>query len=404
MMKKPDPFQFGSEWAFHKGVALRRELAEKLKREETIGDDQEVKLREQRGRSNDSDESDEFGDVEPDDAEKTWKQPLASCSSPAVKIFDRNSVDDLQSNVNARISNNDDRRRAYALLDKLREKGELRKLVQIPDDWATMFDRLNKMFPNFSEVIEYLRCMCLLASHGDHVVRFTPILLNGPAGLGKTLFAEQLARELGMGFVCIRMENAQSNSALSGSSEFWSNSQPGRIFNWLVEKDDANPIVVLDEIDKVAGDLKYDPLSSLYSLFEPMTAKTFADLANPWLTLDASHIGWICTSNEADVLPEPILSRVKRFDIAQPTLRAARRLALQMFYKMRTELPPVLQDVRLSRGSLDKLAKLSPRSIRKVLPELVIGTFARGSRRVAANHVESDSGNEKKGPIGFLSG
>jgi len=400
-MEKPTISQLDPGWAFHNGVALQRQLVEKLKKEASIAFNQECALHRQRQELAGAGATGELGESVPFEADTEWKEPLANCTAPTLQIFNRDAVDDMQRNLDARVADRDERKKTDTLVAQLRKKGGIRRLTPIPDDWPVVLGRLDKMFPNFCQVIEYLRCMCLLASHGDRVARFSPILLNGPAGLGKTLFAECLARELGWGFVCIRMENAQTNSAISGSSEFWSNSRPGEIFNWLVEKDDANPLIALDEIDKIGGDARYDPMSSLYSLFEPMTAKSFVDLSNPWLTLDASHIGWICTSNDADLLPEPILSRVKRFDITQPTRRAARRLALQLFYQTRSELPTVFHEIRLSRDSLDKLAKLSPRRIRKTLPELMIATFARGAKRVAAKYIESETGH-KRASIGFI--
>lgn len=208
------------------------------------------------------------------------------------------------------------------------------------------------------------RTMFTLADRGDKVASFDPILLNGSPGCGKTMFANALATELGSGLVRLSMENAQSNSALSGSAEFWSNTKPGELFNLLVEKDYANPVVFLDEIDKAKA-RDHDPMSSLLSLFEAGTARTFRDQSYPWITLDASRVIWICTSNNADVLADPILDRVRRFDIPDLTDRQARTVALQIYDELILGMPGLRSGIRLPRTSVDILMRVSPRRMRQ---------------------------------------
>ncbi|WP_151638080.1 ATP-binding protein [Noviherbaspirillum aerium] len=78
-----------------------------------------------------------------------------------------------------------------------------------------------------------MEIMYALAEHRDHVVRFDPLLLNGPPGSGRSYFAECLAEFIGAGSRTIHTETAQSSAALVGAADFWSNSKPGQLFNML---------------------------------------------------------------------------------------------------------------------------------------------------------------------------
>jgi ATP-dependent Lon protease len=257
-------------------------------------------------------------------------------------------------------------------------------------------------FPNFRWVLDYVSIMFTLAGHGNRAAHFDPILLNGPPGCGKSMFADALAAEVGSGLLKIHMENAQSNSVLSGSADFWSNSKPGELFNILVEKDYANPVVFLDEIDKVKA-REYDPMSSLLSLFEPGTARTFRDQSVPWVTLDASRVIWICTSNDADALSAPILDRVRRFDIPALTDRQARAVVLQVFQELILDLPTSAPDIRLSRKAITVLMEVSPRRMRQALREGIGRALMRRSRSISPRDlVVEPAVAQVKRRIGFL--
>jgi ATP-dependent Lon protease len=216
------------------------------------------------------------------------------------------------------------------------------------------------------------------------------------------MFADALATELGSGLLRLNMENAQSNSSLSGSAEFWSNTKSGELFNILVEKDYANPVVFLDEIDKAKA-LDYDPMSSLLSLFESGTAKTFRDLSYPWITLDASRVIWICTSNDADALSAPILDRVRRFDIPSLTDRQARAVVLQIYDELILGTPGLTWGIRLPRTSVDVLMHVSPRRMRQALREGLGRALLRRSKSLLPRDlmVEPVVSREER-RIGFL--
>jgi ATP-dependent Lon protease len=280
-----------------------------------------------------------------------------------------------------------DRTRITAIMSTIRSRGGHRKLAAIPANWRTQLNELERQFPNFYEVVDYLRAAYALADNGDRVPRPSPLLLNGPPGVGKSLFADAFARLLGSGIVTVRLEAAQTASVLTGSEEHWGNTKPGRLFTALVEQDFANPVVIVDEVDKAAGG-DHDPMMGLFALLEPGTAANFADLSYPWVTLDASRVLWVCTSNDADVLPAPILDRMRRFDIELPTPRQARRIVLRIFDGVVKEMPSA-GVLRLSARAVDALATLSPRRIRQALIEAAGRAIYEGRSRILGRDIQS---------------
>ena len=148
------------------------------------------------------------------------------------------------------------------------------------------------------------------------------------------MFAQALANGMNVPFKVMRMENQQASASLTGTAEFWSNSKPGLIFNLLTTENCANPIVVLDEVDKSNVNAQYNPLNSLYSLLETSSSKVFSDESMPDLTLDASKITWILTANNIDHIPEAILSRVRVFNIPSPSLDQSKSIVSKIYKGM----------------------------------------------------------------------
>ena len=230
---------------------------------------------------------------------------------------------------------------------------------------AAALDSLYDSCPNFGEVIDDLKKSLALSVCGNEPVHFTPILLLGEPGIGKTHFAKELAQTLGTGYEYVPMSSLTAGWILSGASSQWTNAKPGKVASTLVSGDYANPLMVLDEVDKAGGDSRYDPMGALYGLLERDTARCFKDEFIE-VEMDASHILWVSTANDGARLPEPILNRMMVYEIPRPDEEASFRIACRLYAEIVhehawgfPEEPPA--DV------MEILAGLPPRDMRKRL-------------------------------------
>ena len=169
------------------------------------------------------------------------------------------------------------------------------------------------------------------------------------------------------------MEASQSSAELCGTATHWGNSQPGKLLQLLASNKFCNPVLMLDEIDKTAvlhnvGGGIYDPLSALYQLLEPATATTFYDQSFTLSPLNASGVIWLMTSNIADLLPAPILSRVKVFKISRPTPDQVAQIAKKIYNKLITENQWGKHfDGELKDAVINMLSNIPPREIRNLM-------------------------------------
>jgi len=250
-----------------------------------------------------------------------------------------------------------------SLYEKMKQRGGGRFLIR--PSGTDMVDDLYDSCPNFGEVIDDIRKHLALAVAGSEPMHFTPILLLGEPGIGKTHFARELAARLGTGHEFVSMSSLTAGWILSGASAQWNNAKPGKVAHTLVHGDYANPIVVLDEIDKAGGDSRYDPMGALYSLLEHDTARAFKDEFVD-IDIDASHILWVTTANDERSIPEPILNRMNVYEVPRPDHEASLSIARALYRDCINEhdwgFPPEAED-----SVLERLASLPPRDMKKRL-------------------------------------
>jgi ATP-dependent Lon protease len=268
-----------------------------------------------------------------------------------------------------------------AMYGRMVRAGEMRYVVK-PTALAAL-DELYATCPNFAPVIDDVKKQLALAMSGDQPLSFTPILLLGEPGLGKTHFARSLARALCTGCELVPMASLTAGWILSGASPQWANARPGKVAEALIQREFANPLFVLDEIDKAGGDSRYDPLAPLYTLLEPETAQRFVDEFLD-IELDASHILWMATANDARSIPEPILSRMNVYTIERPDPEGAKAIATCVYRELLARNrwkfePDPRQEV------LEALGSVAPREVRKLLVD------AMGTAKLAGrDHLECD--------------
>jgi hypothetical protein len=285
---------------------------------------------------------------------------MAAAGERPVRVF--TVAEALQSGAS-----DEDKKRFLAVQNRLIDGGLYRPLRGADAATISAVERMRDAFPNFSDVLDSVVVPHVRLCEKNAAHRMPPILLVGPPGVGKTLFASTLASALAAPLLRVDMASEQNNSTLAGSSSFWSNSSPGRLFNMMLSGTSlppvANPVACIDELDKPNGDERFNPLSPLYTLLEPHSAKTFEDLSLPGLQVDVSHVRWIFSANSVEKIPAPILSRMVVFEIEPPTTDQMREILDSIAKKAAIELGLEF-DPTLDFDMLRDAEKMPPRTAR----------------------------------------
>jgi len=285
-----------------------------------------------------------------------------------------------------------------ATYERMLEKGAER--FQVKPSGLPAMSHLYDELPNFHEVLDDLRRQLALCSDSRDALEITPMLLLGPPGVGKTHFAREVAQLLGTGLGFVSMSSMTAGWVLSGASSQWKGARPGKVFETLVDGQYANPVMVVDEIDKAGGEHAYDPLGSLYSLLEHDTAGSFTDEFAE-VPVDASQVIWVATANDARQIPDPILNRMNVFEVAMPDEDAARKIAARLYRSIRdhhdwgSRFAP-----EPGEAVLEALGRLAPREMRRALMTAFGNAKLDGRDAVEPRDLPEQGG--KRSPIGFM--
>lgn len=302
-------------------------------------------------------------------------------SPPVIRVFDLADVALLEKSAEGKESDTRERIRGVAKKLHGASGSGVKPLAMLRPDWRLMLDKFEADFPNFGEFVEFLRDQFALSELGDKRIAIPPVLFDGPPGIGKTEVALSLAALIDTDSMELDMAVAQSCSALSGSDAFWSNTREGRLFEVLAYGRTANPVVFLDELDKVTGDERYRPDAALYQLLEPRTAESFRDLSIREVKLDASQVLWFAATNDLERVNAPIRSRFVVFNIPLPTHKQSAAIAHSIYRRLiernawGTAMAPDITDT-----VANCLAASPPRVMRTLLAQ-ACGRAARQGRR-----------------------
>jgi ATP-dependent Lon protease len=171
------------------------------------------------------------------------------------------------------------------------------------------------------------------------------------------------------------------------------------VFETLVDGAYANPVMVVDEIDKARGEHAYDPLGALYSLLEHDTAQSFTDEFAE-VAIDASQVIWVATANDERAIPDPILNRMNVFEVQMPDRDAARAIALRLYVSIRCAHDWGRRfDERPGDAVLDRIGELAPREMRRAW--MTAFGNARLAGRPTVEAVDLPEAHGRRTPIGF---
>ena len=224
--------------------------------------------------------------------------------------------------------NKEARREAEKVLNRMRQEGKESHEYGLLYDYLDFVTSLSWKAPEFSpidlaraenildedhyglkkvkeRIIQQLAVMALNKKQYGSILLFV-----GAPGTGKTSIGQSIARALGREYVRISLGGIRDEAEIRGHRRTYIGAMPGRIMEAMKRSGSSNPVMVLDEVDKLAKDYGGDPASALLEVLDPEQNSTFTDhyMNVPY---DLSNVLFVCTANTTDTIPEPLLNRME---------------------------------------------------------------------------------------------
>ena len=214
-------------------------------------------------------------------------------------------------------------------------------------------------------IIQQLAVMSLTKKQSGSILLFV-----GAPGTGKTSIGQSIARALGRKYVRISLGGIRDEAEIRGHRRTYVGAMPGRIMEGMKQSGVSNPVMVLDEVDKLVKDYGGDPASALLEVLDPEQNGTFTDhyMNVPY---DLSDVLFVCTANTLDTIPEPLLNRME-------VIQFPGYSALEKFYIAKKHLiPKALKNTGIKSSTL----KISDAAIRRIISDYTMESGVRGLKK-----------------------
>ena len=224
------------------------------------------------------------------------------------------------------------------------DTANLKDAVKVLNDDHYGLEKIKK------RITEYLAVLKLTDGLNAPILCFV-----GPPGVGKTSIASSVARALGRKFVRMSLGGVKDESEIRGHRKTYIGSMPGRIITAMKNAGSNNPVLLLDEIDKLSSDMRGDPASALLEVLDPAQNSTFRDryLEVPY---DLSKVLFITTANSLDTIPRPLLDRMEVIEINGYTQEEKREIAKRYLVPKRSEANGLKEDqIKIDDDALDEI-------------------------------------------------
>ena len=196
------------------------------------------------------------------------------------------------------------------------------------------------------------------------------LLFVGAPGTGKTSIGQSIAKALGREYVRISLGGIRDEAEIRGHRRTYVGAMPGRIMEAMKRSGSSNPVMVLDEVDKLAKDYGGDPASALLEVLDPEQNNTFTDhyMNVPY---DLSNVLFVCTANTTDTIPEPLLNRMEVISFPGYT-------AVEKYHIARNHLIPKAME---AMGIRKNMLKITDGALRQIIDEYTMESGVRDLKK-----------------------
>lgn len=284
--------------------------------------------------------------------------------------------------------NEEARRESEKVLNRMRQEGKESHEYGLLYDYLDFVTSLSWKAPEFNPIdLEYAeqildedhyglkkvkeRIIQQLAVMALNQKQYGSILLFvGAPGTGKTSIGQSIARALGREYVRISLGGIRDEAEIRGHRRTYIGAMPGRIMEAMKRSGVSNPVIVLDEVDKLAKDYGGDPASALLEVLDPEQNNSFTDhyMNVPY---DLSNVLFVCTANTTDTIPEPLLNRMEAISFPGYT-------AVEKYHIAKKHLlPKAMKTMGIRRN----LLKISDSALKNIIDEYTMEAGVRDLKK-----------------------